>query len=154
MHALVFYGFLLALVSTITAGIYQDVLGMQPPYPVLSVPVLFGITGGIFMITGTFSFLALEGRADPRPIFKKMSTLDYAFLLTLALVSITGFLTLISRSSALMGSIFTIHLGFVLLLFVTAPYGKFVHNFTYSIGVGTTALENIRQSSIDCLKIS
>ncbi|MDH2900842.1 MAG: tricarballylate utilization 4Fe-4S protein TcuB [archaeon] len=130
LHALIFYGFIAALISTIIAAIYQDVFAILPPYPVLSLPVFFGIVGGICMTIGTLAFFVLQSKPDIRPIFKNMSTLDHAFLFTLALVSITGFLTLIFRSSALLGMMFTFHLGFVLLLFVTAPYGKFVH-FTY-----------------------
>jgi citrate/tricarballylate utilization protein len=130
LHALIFYGFISALIATTIAAIYQDAFGILPPYPVLSAPVLFGIAGGICMIAGTLSFFALKRREDIRPIFKNMSTLDNAFLLNLAVVCISGFLTLIFRATSLMGIMFTIHMGFVLLLFVTAPYGKFVH-FTY-----------------------
>ncbi len=130
LHAMVFYGFLSALAATIAAAVEQDGLGYLPPYPLLSVPVILGVAGGVCIIGGTVGFLVSERRADARPIFKGMKTLDYAFLLTLALTATTGLLTLALRATPFMGEVFTIHMGFVLLLFVTAPYGKFVH-FTY-----------------------
>jgi Flp pilus assembly protein CpaB len=45
----------------------------------------------------------------------------------LDLASITGMLTLTLRDTRAMGVILTLHLGVVAALFVTAPYGKFVH---------------------------
>ena len=46
-HLALTYGFALCVVSTTAAGIMQDVLGMQPPYPLLSVPVVTGTLGRI-----------------------------------------------------------------------------------------------------------
>jgi citrate/tricarballylate utilization protein len=53
--------------------------------------------------------------------------MDYTFLVTLFLASLTGMLTLILRSTSAMGSILVIHLASIAALFLTAPYGKFVH---------------------------
>ena len=146
LHALIFYGFILAIISTSTAAIYQQVLGVLPPYPIISVPVLFGIAGGICMLIGTFAFFFYERREDIRPIIKRMATLDFAFLTCLIAVNITGFLTLIFRATSLMGVIFTVHMGFVLLLFITAPFGKFVH-FTYRyVALVMTRIEEMMES--------
>ena len=38
-----------------------------------------------------------------------------------------GMLTLILRATAAMGSILVIHLACIAALFISAPYGKFVH---------------------------
>ena len=43
------------------------------------------------------------------------------------LTSATGMLLLVLRESAAMGILLRIHLGVVLGLFLTLPYGKFVH---------------------------
>jgi citrate/tricarballylate utilization protein len=40
---------------------------------------------------------------------------------------LTGFLLLILRETSLMGPLLAIHLGVVFALFITMPYGKFVH---------------------------
>lgn len=139
MHAMVFYGFLLAIVSTITASVYQDILGILPPYGVVSLPVIFGIGGGSLMIVGASTLLYLKSKSVKAPSFKEMLNVDTAFLITLDLVSITGFLTLVLRTDSALGTIFLIHLALVLALFLTAPYGKFVH-FIYRFA----ALENDR----------
>ncbi len=45
----------------------------------------------------------------------------------LLLTSATGLLLLVARHTGSMPVLLFIHLGFVLGLFVTLPYGKFVH---------------------------
>ena len=138
-HVMVFYGFLLAIVSTVSASVYQDVLGILPPYGILSLPVIFGTIGGALMIIGASALLFLNAKSDNAPSLTKMLNLDTVFLITLDLVSFTGFLTLLLRMDSAMGTIFLIHLALVLTLFLTAPYGKFVH-FIYRFA----ALENDR----------
>jgi citrate/tricarballylate utilization protein len=130
LHGMVFYGFASALVATILAAIYQDFLGVLPPYQILSPPVLFGTSGGIAMAIGTLILLYFKAIGDKSPNFKGMADIDYEFLIILNLASVSGMLTLVLRSTSLMGVAFAVHLGLVLSLFVTAPYGKFVH-FTY-----------------------
>ncbi len=126
---MVFYGFLSAIVSTILAGIYQDYFHTMPPYAIATPPVLFGIAGGVLMVAATSVLLYYKVISDKAPSLKKMLSLDTAFLLTLDVTSITGFLVLFLRSTSAMGSMFLLHLGLVLALFVTAPYGKFAHAF-------------------------
>lgn len=130
LHSLVFYGFLAALVSTTLAAIYQDFLDLLPPYPPTSLPVLFGAVGGVAMIVGCAGLLYLKWRSDPAPALRKMINLDYAFILMLAVVSLTGMLTLALRETSLMGLMLTIHLGSLVALYLTLPYSKFVH-FVY-----------------------
>jgi citrate/tricarballylate utilization protein len=52
------------------------------------------------------------------------------FLVTLCLTALTGMLTLLFRATTAMGSMLVLHLALISALFVTAPYGKFVH-FVY-----------------------
>ena len=42
-------------------------------------------------------------------------------------LSTTGLLLLALRDGRAMGALLVVHLGFVLALFLTLPYGKFVH---------------------------
>lgn len=130
LHIMLFYGFVLALASTITATVYQDGLGILPPYPVISLPVALGTAGGVLMVIGAafVIYYKLAGATDSA--LKKMNVLDFAFLMNLILVSVTGLALLGLRDTTLMGLAFAIHMGFVLTLFVTAPYGKSVH-FVY-----------------------
>ena len=94
-HALIFFGFAGTAVSTILAGIYQDILGIMPPYPVLSLPVGFGIVGGVLNSCRRGIISSLPTLSDTRPSHAKMRTLDFAFLSMLALVAITGFVFVI-----------------------------------------------------------
>jgi citrate/tricarballylate utilization protein len=127
LHMLVFYGFLAALASTISAFIMQDVFGLLPPYALLSVPVVLGTLGGVAMIVGATGLLALKWRSDRAPADPQTLRLDWLFLLSLDIVSITGMLLLALRETSAMGALLVVHLATVLALFVSAPYGKFAH---------------------------
>jgi citrate/tricarballylate utilization protein len=45
----------------------------------------------------------------------------------LLLTAVTGLLLLVLRHERAMGVLLVVHLGIVLALFLTLPYGKFVH---------------------------
>ena len=53
--------------------------------------------------------------------------MDAAFLAMLFLTSLTGLLLLVLRATPAMGMLLALHLGVVFALFLTMPYGKFVH---------------------------
>ena len=53
--------------------------------------------------------------------------MDTAFIVMLLLSGLTGLALLVLRDTAAMGLLLAVHLGVVLALFVTLPYGKFVH---------------------------
>ncbi len=53
--------------------------------------------------------------------------MDLMFLWMLLLTGATGLLLLAFRETRVMGTLLAVHLGMVLALFVTMPYGKFVH---------------------------
>jgi citrate/tricarballylate utilization protein len=130
LHMLVFYGFLSAFAATIAAFVLQDFFGELPPYPILSVPVILGSAGGVAMIVGATGLLYLKWRSDRAPADERTLKLDWVFLLSLDVVSITGMLLLILRETPLMAVLLVVHLATVLALYVSAPYGKFAH-FVY-----------------------
>jgi len=145
LHALVFYGFLSALASTTLAAIYQDLLGRLPPYALTSAPVVLGTLGGVAMVAGSAGLLLLKLRSDPAPAEAGGTALDYVFLAVLGLAALTGLLTLVVRSTRAMGSLLTVHLGFVAALFITAPYGKFVHFLYRYLALVKNRLEQDRR---------
>jgi len=53
--------------------------------------------------------------------------LDRAFLVLLLLTGASGLMLLALRHQAVMGVLLIVHLGIVLALFLTLPYGKLVH---------------------------
>jgi citrate/tricarballylate utilization protein len=69
-------------------------------------------------------------RSDRAPADARTLNLDWLFLVSLDVVSVTGMLLLVLRETPAMGVLLVIHLGTVLALYVSAPYGKFAH-FVY-----------------------
>ena len=115
------------------AAFQQDILGQDPPYPVLGVCVLLGVAGGVGMIAGCSGLLWLKARADRSLGAAAMLRMDVAFLLTLGLGALTGMLTLVLRATPLLGPMLVLHIGVLTALYVTAPYGKLVHG-VYRLG--------------------
>ena len=140
-HSLTFWGFLFAFASTTSAFFYQDVFHRLPPYALTSVPVVLGSIGGITLIIGTGGLLWLKIRSDRVAQSNRMYSLDHAFLGILGLTAFTGMLTLILRSTRAIGSTLTVHLALVAALFMTAPYGKFVHFLYRSLALIRYELE-------------
>jgi citrate/tricarballylate utilization protein len=58
---------------------------------------------------------------------KKQSSMDIGFLVLLFLSGLTGLLLLAFRETRAMGVLLGTHLGVVMGLFLTLPYGKFAH---------------------------
>jgi citrate/tricarballylate utilization protein len=126
-HHLTFYGFLLTFAATTVAAVYHNVLGYEAPYPFLSAPVILGTLGGVGLLIGPLGLLWLKRKRNQELSDPGQSGLDVTFLALLFLISLTGFWLLLFRETAAMGMILATHLGLVLGLFVTMPYGKFVH---------------------------
>jgi citrate/tricarballylate utilization protein len=126
-HSLTFWGLASDFVSTTLAFVYQDFLHNLPPYPLTSAPVIFGSIGGVALIIGTGGLIYFKLRSDREPAAAAATGMDYVFLFTLGLAALTGMLTLILRATSAMGSILVLHLACIAALFVSAPYGKFVH---------------------------
>ena len=126
-HHLTFYGFALCFAATTVAAIYHTVLGWKAPYPFWSAPVLLGTIGGLGLLIGPVGLLWLKGRRDPALSDQSQRGMDIGFLALLFLTSLTGLLLLALRETAAMGVLLAVHLGLVLGLFLTMPYGKFVH---------------------------
>jgi citrate/tricarballylate utilization protein len=129
-HTLTVAGFMSDLISTTLAFLYQDFLHHRPPYALLSLPVIFGAAGGVALIVGTSGLIVLKAQSDRAQAADNAYSFDYAFLVFLDLAALTGILLLICRSTPAMGVLLILHLAMVAALFVTAPYGKFVH-FVY-----------------------
>lgn len=126
-HHFTFYGFLLCFAATSVATVYHYVLQQPAPYPVGSLPVLLGIAGGLGLLVGPAGLLYLKSQRDPELAHRAQDGMDAGFLVLLFMISLTGLGLLAWRESAAMGSWLALHLGFVLALFLTMPYGKFVH---------------------------
>lgn len=127
LHALVAYGFGLCVLSTSSAAVLQDVLGKQPPYPLLSIPVVSGILGGIGIVVGCAGLLWLKAHSSEVTGFAQMTIKDYGLLVALTFLASSGLVTLFTRDTAAYGPVYVVHLAAIVLTFAAAPYTKFVH---------------------------
>jgi citrate/tricarballylate utilization protein len=126
-HHLTFYGFLLCFAATLSGTIAHYLFDWPAPYPWWSPTVLLGTLGGLGLIVGPLGLLGLRRRTDPALLATRESGMANAFLWMLLLTSVSGFLVLLLRATPLMGLLLALHLGIVFALFLTLPYGKFVH---------------------------
>ena len=100
---------------------------LAAPYALLSLPVVLGTIGGIGLIVGPLGLLVLQAKRDPVLTDTAHRGMNTAFIVMLLLTSVTGLLLLVLRDTAVMGLLLAVHLGVVLGLFLSLPYGKFVH---------------------------
>jgi citrate/tricarballylate utilization protein len=126
-HHLTFYGFLLCFAATCVATFYHYVLGLAAPYPLLSLPVVLGGVGGVGLVVGPAGLLRLHLRRDPQHREPSQNALDRGFIALLALTALSGLALLAWRDTAGMATLLALHLGVVMALFLTLPYGKFAH---------------------------
>ena len=126
-HHCTFYGFVLCFASTSVAALYHGAFGWQAPYAYTSLPVLLGTAGGIGLMIGPVGLFFLKRARDRSLGDPAQDGLDTGLLLLLFLTSVTGLLLLVLREGPSMGPLLVVHLAIVLALFVTLPYGKFVH---------------------------
>lgn len=141
LHHSTFYGFLFCFASTSVAAIYHTVFGWQAPYGYLSAPVVLGTIGGIGLLVGPAGLYLLRNRRDPDLADPAQNVLDVSLLLLLFLTSLTGLLLLALREGPLMAMLLIVHLGVVLALFLTLPYGKFVHGLYRTVALVRYARE-------------
>lgn len=127
LHAMVAYGFGLCFISTIAAAVAQDIFGVKPPYPWLSVPVISGTVGGVALLAGCAGLLMLKTQSSPATSLTEMTVKDYGLIGALAFLAATGLAVLLTRDSGAYGVILIIHLSAVVEALVMAPYSKFVH---------------------------
>ena len=126
-HHLTFYGFLLCFAATSTATFYHYLIAREAPYPWYDLPVVLGTLGGIGLLIGPAGLLAEKWKRDPALVDAQRGGMDVAFLAMLFMTSLTGMVLLLLRATPAMGPLLALHLGVVFSLFLTMPYGKFVH---------------------------
>ena len=126
-HHLTFYGFLLCFAATSVGTVYHYALGWVAPYDLPSLPKLLGAVGGVALLVGTASLLTLHLRRHPLHGDPAQKPMDLGFIALLFWTSATGLGLWWLRGTAWMPALLAVHLGVVMALFVTLPYGKFAH---------------------------
>ena len=125
-HHCTFYGFLLCFAATTVAAFYHW-LGWPAPYGYSSAPVVLGTLGGFGLLVGPAGLYSISRLRDETATDPTQRPLELGFLVLLFLSSLTGLALLILRETQAMATLLIVHLGVVLALFLTLPYGKFVH---------------------------
>ena len=124
---LTFYGFMLCFAATAVATAYHYVFKWPAPYSYTSLPVLLGTLGGLGLLVGPAGLLWLNLRRHPQHGDAAQHPMDRGFIALLFLTSLTGLALLCWHETSAMGLLLAIHLGTVMALFATLPYGKFAH---------------------------
>ena len=126
-HHLTFYGFMLCFAATSLATFYHYVLGWTAPYDLPSLPKLLGAVGGVSLLLGTAALFRLNLRRDPQQGDSAQKPMDLGFIALLFFTSLTGLALWLARATPALPALLAIHLGVVMALFATLPYGKFAH---------------------------
>lgn len=126
-HHLTFYGFMLCFAATAVATVYHYAFNWPAPYGYTSLPVLLGTLGGLGLLVGPAGLLWLNLRRHPLHGDAAQHPMDRGFIALLFLTSLTGLALLGWRETPAMALLLAIHLGAVMALFATLPYGKFAH---------------------------
>lgn len=147
-HHFTFYGFMLCFAATTVGVVYHYVFGWHAPHGYLSLPVVLGTLGGIGLLIGPAGLLSLKFRRNREITDGTQVGMDTAFLVLLFLTSASGLLLLVLRETAALGILTVVHLGIVMALFLTLPYGKFVHSIFRGAAIVKYALERKRKQII------
>jgi citrate/tricarballylate utilization protein len=126
-HHLTFYGFMLCFAATSLATVYHYVLGWVAPYDLPSLPKVLGAVGGVSLLLGTAGLFWLNLRRDPQHGDAAQKPMDLGFMALLFLTSLSGLALWLARGTPALAALLAIHLGVVMALFATLPYGKFAH---------------------------
>lgn len=147
-HHLTFYGFMLCFAATSVATVYHYLFGWSAPYGYASLPKVLGVAGGIALLIGTAGLLVLNLRRHPLHGDAAQKPMDRGFIALLFLTAASGLLLMLSRGTAALPLMLCVHLGAVMALFVTLPYGKFAHGIFRSAALLKWAIEKRQPNSL------
>jgi len=140
-HHLTFYGFMLCFAATSVATLYHYAFGWAAPYALPSLPKLLGVVGGISLMLGTAGLWRLNRRRHPLHGDVTQKPMDLGFIALLFLTSASGLALCLGRGTPALALLLCLHLGAVMALFATMPYGKFGHGIFRSAALLRHAVE-------------
>ncbi|MBK9136290.1 MAG: tricarballylate utilization 4Fe-4S protein TcuB [Betaproteobacteria bacterium] len=147
-HHFAFYGFMLCFAATSVATLYHYVFGWQAPYGWTSLPKLLGISGGVALVIGTAGLWRLNLRRHALQQDAAQRPMDRGFIALLFLTAASGLALMLLRATPTLPLALCIHLGAVMALFATLPYGKFAHGIYRSAALLKWAIERRQPSRL------
>ena len=147
-HHLTFYGFALCFAATCVATLYHYAFGRVAPYDYTALPKLLGLVGGVMLAVGTANLAWLQRRRHPLHKDPAQTPMDLGFIALLFLAATTGLALTAWRQSGALALLLSVHLGVVMALFATLPYGKFAHGVFRSAALLKWAIEKRRPSTL------
>jgi citrate/tricarballylate utilization protein len=109
------------------ATVYHYVFGWVAPYELPSLPKVLGAAGGVGLLLGSLGLLKLNLQRHPEQGDLAQKPMDLGFIALLALTSASGLALWLARATPALPALLAVHLGVVMALFATLPYGKFAH---------------------------
>jgi len=141
-HLVIFYGFILLLLSAFLGAIYHFV-GIESPYPLTGPVKIVGNMGAVLLFAGCT--LAIYRRLRKNSNVDKATYFDWFLIVTLFLVTISGIATEVGRLVELAAAtywLYLVHLWSMFALLIYAPFSKGAHlfygtlAFTYAKQIG------------------
>ena len=147
-HHLTFYGFMLCFAATSLATVYHYAFGWAAPYDLPSLPKILGAVGGVSLLLGTAGLFKLNLQRHPMHGDAAQKPMDLGFIALLFFISLSGLALWLGRGSTAMPALLAIHLGVVMALFATLPYGKFAHGIFRTAALLRFAVEKRQPNPI------
>ena len=147
-HHFTFYGFMLCFAATSLATVYHYAFGWFAPYDLPSIPKLLGAVGGVMLVLGTAGLWHLNRTRHPLHGDAQQKPMDLGFIALLFLVSSSGLALWLARGTPALALLLCLHLGAVMALFATMPYGKFGHGIFRTAALLRHAVEKRQPNPI------
>jgi len=147
-HHLTFYGFMLCFAATSMATVYHYAFGWIAPYDLPSLPKVLGAIGGVSLLLGTAGLFKLNLQRHPMHGEVAQKPMDLGFIALLFFTSLSGLALWFGRGTDALPALLAIHLGVVMALFATLPYGKFAHGIFRTAALLRFAVEKRQPNQI------
>ena len=147
-HHLTFYGFMLCFASTSVATFYHYALGLPAPYDLSTLPKLLGVVGGVSLLLGSIGLAKLNLSRHKDHGDSQQKPMDLGFIALLILTSLSGLLLWLAAKTVAMPLLLALHLGSIMALFLTLPYGKFAHGIYRGAALVRFAVEKRQPSRL------
>ena len=100
------------------------------------------------LAAGAAGLLALQMRRHALQRAPEQRPMDVGFIGLLLLIAVSGLGLMLSHGTSLLTPTLCVHLGAVMALFLTMPYGKFAHGVFRSAALMKWSLERRRPSNL------